>query len=262
MNLQKLYDDFISYVDSMSVEEMNESTNRAIADSADSYIMEGEPMKERFYSGTELQKDLEFCKIMSELIEDPRVLLLSEPESVVVHHMEYDPRSSSRRYDTNETHIGYDRHYVTFMLNGRIFYVQASEYYPFTDANYPGQFNFIAHNRIGMTRMKQCSYYEKYHNIESVLDWIDKHNPRNIGGVSERKIDIRVSENDAERIASIVKRLGGVREKIVMESNPVFLKSETWNDDHRVVKVISSNGDTYGYRKSFDFDIVTNRICG
>lgn len=219
-------------------------------------------MKELFYAGLSLQKDLEFRKIMGELIEDPRVLLLSEPEPVVVHHMEYDPRSTSRRYDTNETHIGYDRHYVTFLLNGRIFYVQASEYYPFTDANYPGQFNFIAHNRVGMTKMKQCSYYEKYQNIESVFDWLDKNNPRNIGGVSERRIDIQINENDAEKIMNVVKRIGGAREKIVMESHPVFLKSETWNDGHRVVKIISSNSDTYGYRRSYDFDLVTSRICG
>lgn len=219
-------------------------------------------MKELFYAGMNLQKDLEFCKIMDELIEDPRVLLLSEPEPVVVHHMEYDPHSSSCRYDTNETHIGYDRHYVTLLFNGRIFYVQASDYYPFTDVNYPGQFNFIAHNRIGMTKMKQCSYYEKYQNIESILDWLDKHNTRNIGGASERKIDIYVNENDAERIKGIVNRLGGVREKVVIESNPAFLKSETWNDDHKVVKVISSSSDEYGYRRTFDFDLVTNRICG
>lgn len=262
MDLQKLYDDFISYVDSMSIEEMNESTNRAIADSEDSYIMDGEPMKERFYSGMELQKDLEFCKIMSELMEDPHVLLLSEPEHVIVHHKKCDSRNSSLSHDTNETHFGYDRHYVTFLYEGHIFYVQAAEYYPFTDENYPGRFNFIAHRRFGMTKMKQCSYYEKYQSLESIQEWLGRRCARTMRGAPERKISIRIGEGHAERIAGFVRYLGGVREKRIMESNPVFLESETWNDDHKVVKIISGDSVIDGYRMSFDFDLVTNRICG
>ena len=219
-------------------------------------------MKEQFYFGRELQKDLDFCQIMGELNEDPRVLFLSKPEVVLVRHMECDPRNSTLRFATDITHIGYDRHYATFLYGDQVFYVQASEYYPFTDVNHPGKFNFIAHNRIGMTKMKQCSYYEKYQSLESIQEWLEEGSARNIKGAAERRMDIRISECDAKRISGFTKLIGGFREQVVLESNPVFLDSGTWNDEHKVVRVISNKYDLYGYRSSFDFDLMTNRICG
>ena len=59
----------------------------------------------------------------------------------------------------------------------------------------------------------------------------------------------------------IVNKNGGFREKNVYE-NPHHFEIGTWNDEHKVVYVISNYADDDGHRDSFSVDLVTMRICG
>lgn len=61
---------------------------------------------------------------------------------------------------------------------------------------------------------------------------------------------------------SIVKRKGGFRERDIYEHQHHVERGETWNKEHKVLKVISDFVDDDGHRDSFDVDIVTERICG
>lgn len=216
-------------------------------------------MKEVFYGSIALQKDLEFCEIMHELHKNSGVLLLSEPECVIVHEMQ---NVAGVLKDAGKQHIGYSSHYVTFSYRGFLFYVQPASYYPFTDINHPGRFCFIAYRRVGLAKKIQCSYFETYDSLESIIRWVDTYSARLIREVVARSIDNRISENDVARIRRFVKSFGGEREKQILRESPLFLSSETWNDEHKVVRVISDESDFGGHRDSFEFDIVTNRICG
>lgn len=219
-------------------------------------------MKDRFYNGITLEKDLEFCKIMQELEQNPHVLLLSIPESCLIHHMVRTPHSLSGFDETGETHVGYGARYVTFAHKGFVFYVQAGTYYPFTDENFPGKFNFLVYRRIGRAQRVQCSYFEAYDGFQSISEWLEHRRPKRIPNAPTRNIDSAISEGNAKQILRCVSIHGGAREKAVTSANPWFLPTETWNNDHKVVRVVSDNPDPDGHRGTFEFDLVTQTICG
>lgn len=216
-------------------------------------------MKELFYNSVLFAMDAEFCEIMRELEKNSHVLLLSEPEKAIVH-LRYGRNWYDRSSD-KDSHIGYATHYVSFLYDGRIFYIQSSDCYPFVDENYLGRFNFICYERVGKAQMEQYSYYEKYENLESVREWLQQCH-KGISGANRRLIDLYVNEPQALFIDSCVRRIGGAREKAVLNASPVFLHAETWNKEHRIVHVISSECDHDGHSDSFEFDLVTKQICG
>lgn len=226
-------------------------------------------MKERFYAGKYLSQDLEFCDIVSELEKNPSVLILYTPEKFLIHEMVYDNRDASKRYDTGKTHIGYDYHYVFFLYRNTVFYVQSGDYYPFEDENFPGRFCFMAYRRIGFSQMIQSTFFERYENLDSVIQWVNNR-PRflQIKDALQREVCRGVSESLASKVVSESKRIAGNREKAILNSYPIIKKSETWSEEHRVVHVITGDGDNSmtfddsGHRDSFDFDLVTGRICG
>ena len=219
-------------------------------------------MKELFYNGLELEKDVEFCKIMQELEENPHVLLLSDPEPCLIHHMVREHGVPWKFRNTGETHVGYRSHFVTFAYEGFVFYVEAAPYYPFTDKNFPGRYNFIAHIRVGRTQRVQCSYFEAYEGIQSISEWVEAKRPMLIENAPVRNIDYMISENYAKQIFYRVFTHGGAREKEIVDSTPWFLPTETWNYDHKVVRIVSDNPDPDGRRDAFEFDLVTQTICG
>jgi hypothetical protein len=59
----------------------------------------------------------------------------------------------------------------------------------------------------------------------------------------------------------IVKYNGGYREKDILK-DAFLVKSEEWNDSHKVIDIISNIEDADGHRDSFSIDIVTRKICG
>lgn len=68
-----------------------------------------------------------------------------------------------------------------------------------------------------------------------------------------------------EKYRSIINRIvsadGGIRERTIL-NGPHTLEPETWNNDHKVINVISEEADPDGYRPGFQVDIKTNSICG
>ena len=66
-----------------------------------------------------------------------------------------------------------------------------------------------------------------------------------------------------ERIVkTIVLKYGGFREKNILSKPHLIEKSETWNDEHKVLNVLSEEPDIDGYRAGYQIDLVTMSICG
>lgn len=63
-------------------------------------------------------------------------------------------------------------------------------------------------------------------------------------------------------VKAIVRKHGGFREKNILSNPHSIEKSETWNDEHKVLNVLSNEPNIDGYRAGFQIDLVTNSICG
>lgn len=222
-------------------------------------------MKERFYSNLSLEKDLRFCKYIEELRNHPGVVIISLAEECLVHEMKTDPRYGFSRpmIDTGKTHVGYDMHYVFFYYRGKFWYMQPGEYYPFTNDNFPGEFNFIPYIRSGKTFGIQADYYNAYEGIAS-LDMYKPHGHNGLFGIkgaSARQIDWRLPNDTESLIDTAVYVRGGYREREIW-NDPIVVRAETWNNEHKVVNVYAAKLDEDGHRDSFAVDLVTGSICG
>ena len=63
-------------------------------------------------------------------------------------------------------------------------------------------------------------------------------------------------------VKAIVRKDGGFREKEILSHPHLIEKSETWNDQHKVLNVLEAEPQTDGYRNGFAVDLVTMSICG
>lgn len=63
-------------------------------------------------------------------------------------------------------------------------------------------------------------------------------------------------------VKDIVCKYGGFREKNILSNPHLIEKAETWNDEHKVLNVLSNKPDIDGYRAGFQIDLVTKSICG
>ena len=61
-------------------------------------------------------------------------------------------------------------------------------------------------------------------------------------------------------IKNIVKKSGGFREKDIMKNPYIIKKTETWNNEHKVLNIIENS--TRDYKKMISVDLVTMEICG
>lgn len=61
-------------------------------------------------------------------------------------------------------------------------------------------------------------------------------------------------------IKNIVKNSGGFREKDIMKSPYIIRKTETWNNEHKVLSIIENN--THDHKNGFSVDLITLKICG
>lgn len=61
-------------------------------------------------------------------------------------------------------------------------------------------------------------------------------------------------------IKNIVKNYGGFREKDILKNPYIIRKTETWNNEHKVINIIENN--THDHKNGFSVDLVTMRICG
>lgn len=62
-------------------------------------------------------------------------------------------------------------------------------------------------------------------------------------------------------IKNIVKNNGGFREKDIMKNPYIIKKTETWNNDHKVLNIIEKSTRD-NHNNGFSVDIVTMKICG
>ena len=63
-------------------------------------------------------------------------------------------------------------------------------------------------------------------------------------------------------VKAIVRKHGGFREKNILSNPHSIEKSETWNNEHKVLNVLSNKPDIDGYLAGFQIDLVTKSICG
>jgi hypothetical protein len=223
-------------------------------------------MKEVFYNDLTLEKDLKFCAYMQELEDNPEVIIMSHGEKALVHEMKTDPRHgyARPRIDTGVTHVGFYSHWVFFYYRGKFYYVQPSDYYPFTDENHPGMFNFVPYIKGGSHHGIQSDYMHAYYGLAS----IDEYKPetrrahRPLPGVDYKTMDFMIPYGAEKKIDRIVKTYGGVREKEIWEEDPVSVRSETWNREHMVLNILSPMLDESGHHNSFSVDLITGTICG
>lgn len=63
-------------------------------------------------------------------------------------------------------------------------------------------------------------------------------------------------------IKNIVKKCGGYREKGIMKKPYIIRKTETWNNEHKILDIIEKYADNDGHKNGFSIDLVTMKICG
>lgn len=75
---------------------------------------------------------------------------------------------------------------------------------------------------------------------------------------NEKNEELKMYDN---MIKNIVKKCGGYREKDIMKNPYIIRKTETWNNDHKVLNIIEKNTRDY-HNNGFSVDLVTMKICG
>ena len=89
-----------------------------------------------------------------------------------------------------------------------------------------------------------------------------------VNAYAVRKYDkIVLVEEETRRITQ---KVGGYREKSIVNNSWSYMQTtETWNDEHKVVRVTERNRTQTGYNcyqyldgASFEVDLVTGKICG
>lgn len=75
---------------------------------------------------------------------------------------------------------------------------------------------------------------------------------------NEKNEELEMYDN---MIKNIVKKCGGYREKDIIKNPYIIKKSETWNNDHKVLNIIEKLESDY-HNNSFSVDLVTMKICG
>lgn len=147
--------------------------------------------------------------------------------------------------------------YITFVYEGYLFYIQSSEYYPFTDENYPGPWVYTVSKITGINEKAQITYFEKYSGFDSLI--INRPHVRPL--TKNQKINVLM--NGAEYICKrVIATHGSERERDIIRKGAFMAKGETWNDDHKVVEILRTKANPDGYFPGFQIDIVTRSICG
>ena len=223
-------------------------------------------MQDRYYGGLQLEKDLKFCKYVDELYENHDVVIIEEPTQVLVHEMKY--KSYNHMEPSGITHFGYAYHFITFLYHNMIYMVDASPYYPFGDPDANSAFRFIAHKRTGRAHKVQHCFPTAYSGLHSIDEWmktsLGKKGEVIVRGAPIQSIQAGVGDFQVNVIEGIVHDHGGFRESYIWkECNPVIIRSDTWNDERRVVNIVCDKTcDTTGRHSSFSVDLATRKICG
>lgn len=99
--------------------------------------------------------------------------------------------------------------------------------------------------------------------VISVFPYTDGvHGAFQVDLVTGELVTFGIADKFRDEIRKLVNKQGGFRELKVLAEEHEFLLGETWNDDHKVVNVLSCVPEEDGYRSGFQVDLVTNSICG
>lgn len=63
-------------------------------------------------------------------------------------------------------------------------------------------------------------------------------------------------------VKDITDKIGSFREKEIFRNPHYLIQGHTWNNEHKVVSVISTDCEPDGHADNYDVDIVTHTICG
>lgn len=213
-------------------------------------------MEERFYAGLELEKDLKMCAVFDELQNNNDVIILDHGRNVLVNEMKYVNNYSLDREKTGKTHVGFDFHFITFYYKGRVWTVEPSTYYPFTDDNNPGLINAIPYELIDGWRKKQIGYSQKFESVKD-CDNISYHiTQKDYKEVYAHNIPF---SEDKTNFENILKKSAGFRERSIYEA-PHICYFITKTKDRKVIRCSKLNREDDGVRLSFDVDIVNQTI--
>lgn len=225
-------------------------------------------MKDLYYGGLALEKDLKFCAYVEELRHHEDVLIMDLPEEVLVHDMTYSRDGSFKMEKAGTVHFGYEYYYVEFHYHGMIFMVDVSPDYPFENTEGSGVFRFVAYDRADRAHKKQRIYPTPYDGLLSIDQWEknikDTKQEVRVISAGYQRINPYITDFDVNIIERVVQVKGGFKERDVWTcGNPVILKTETWNNHHKVVDVIRTDkNDAYGCPYKFSVDLITRKICG
>lgn len=147
--------------------------------------------------------------------------------------------------------------YISFVYDGKLYYIQAATYYPFTDENHLGKWNFIVSSIDGINTKSQRTYYHAYDGVDSLKSYKWYNKPL----TSAQKIDVLLNNYECI-VKQVVVKNGGYREKAIIKNGAFMVKGETWNNEHKVIEILSIIPDADGYRDGFQVDCVTGSICG
>lgn len=151
--------------------------------------------------------------------------------------------------------LGYN--YISFVYEGYLYYIQASAYYPFTDRDFPGKWNYTVSQITGINEKAQITYFEEYTRFDALKINRPHQRPLTTG----QKINVLL--NNAERICKkVIETKGSEREREYIRNGAFMAKGSTWNDDHKVIEILATKADPDGYFPGFQIDIVTGSICG
>ncbi len=212
--------------------------------------------------GNDYAKSKRMSEVFEELYKN-NVLFMREPQRVSVEKV-FD--SDQNKFV--ERHYGYDRTYATFWYKGYLFYVQASSNYPYPDDANQAPVWFMVHDRVDEVKMIQRTYPIPYESFDDIENWIISRplqlKKKDKPNVTPRKIDFEIGTYINYQVKTIVETIGGAREKLIWSEPHFVLSTETWNDEHKVVKVILADpldGDD-GSRRFFEVDLISKIICG
>lgn len=214
-------------------------------------------MKEKFYVGIQLNKDLGMCEIFDELEKNDNVIILKHGRDTLVHEMKFINNHSNERQDTGKVHIGFDFHYIVFYYKGRIWCIEPSSHYPFTDENDPGLFNACPYKIIDDGwNYQQEGYNMEYKNINSLNQPFDELSIKDV--VYPRDATLFASK---EKYLQIYNKEKGPREEEIYNA-PHICYCIQKNKEHHVIKCSKTKRDSDGIRRSFEIDLITEKITG
>ena len=127
-------------------------------------------MKQLFYAGLKLEKDLRMCQIFDMLKNNNDVIILSHGRKVEVIEMRYKNKYNSDREKTGARHIGFEYHYINIYYNGYRWKIEPAAYYPFIDENHPGEICAVPYIITADNMRQQCGYARAFTTLDDLTN--------------------------------------------------------------------------------------------